>query len=384
MTRREPLLCLNLYASVGGAERALLSLLGSLDRNRYAPLVVLAKEGPVSRAARDLGADVAIVPFPTPPLHRLAWPPTLWRVTRARRAIGRLATERGVRLAQCGDVLGLLLLGPAGRRGLRIVYQMNYLGGRLRVLALRALARRVSVLVACSRYQARKVARAAPALAQRTIVVHPGIEAADFASGDGAAFRRELGIPPDAPLIGMLSRHDVWKGHLVFLEAAARLGAARPEARFAMIGGALNAEALPHVARYRDRVLARRIRLGLTERVEVVEHRADVANVLAALDIVVLASSGEPFGMALIEAMAAGRPVVASDSGGPLEIVEAGRSGRLFRTGDAGALAEAIAALLDDRDAARRLAEAGRRRVAEAFGAARYAREMEAVYARLA
>ena len=383
MSRPEPLLCLNLYSTLGGAERALLALLGSLDRDRYDPLVVLGCEGALSEAVRKGGAQVAIVPFPAPPLHGLAWPPTLWQVTRAARAIGRLAAGRGIRLAQCGDVLGLLLLGPAARRGVRIAYQVNYLGGRPRVRALRALSRRITLLVACSQYQATGVAHAAPELAQRTVVVHPGIDTAAFAGGDGAGFRGELNVPAAAPFIGMLARYDVWKGHAVFLDAAARLGAARSEVRFAMIGGALNADALPHVARYRDGVLARRARLGLVDRMKVVDHRPDVANVLAALDVVVLPSSGEPFGMALIEAMAAGRPVIASDSGGPPEIVEDGRSGRLFRTGDAGGLAEAIASLLDAPEDARRLAEAGRRRVEASFGAARYARQMEAVYARL-
>jgi glycosyltransferase involved in cell wall biosynthesis len=384
MSRPERLLCLNLYATLGGAERALLALVGSLDRERYDPLVVLGCEGPLSEALRGREAQVAIVPFPAPSLHGLTWPSMLWRVARAARAIGRLAAEHGIRRAQCGDVLGLLLLGPAARRGVHIAYQVNFLGGWPRVQALRALSRRIALLVACSKYQATAVALAAPELAQRTIVVHPGIDTAAFAGRDGSAFRGELNVAADAPFVGMLARYDVWKGHAVFLDAAARLGAARPELRFAMIGGALNADALPHVARYREGILAQRARLGLVERMKVVDHRPDVANVLAALDAVVLPSSGEPFGMALIEAMAAGRPVIASDSGGPLEIVEHGRSGRLFRTGDAGALAEAIAALLDEPEEARRLAAAGRRRVEGSFGASRYARQMEAVYARLA
>lgn len=384
MTSARPILHLNLYGTVGGAERALLELLGRLDRARYAPLVALGREGALSDALRTRGVEVVVVPFPTPPLHGLAWPPTLWRVTRAARELARLAVGREIRLAQCGDVLGLLLLGPARRRGVRIVYQMNYLGGGARVALLGRLSRRIDALVACSRYQAEQVRRAVPRLAARIQVVHPGIEPSSFAGGDGAAFRRELGVPAGAPFIGMLGRYDVWKGHGVFLDAAARLGSTRPAVRFAMIGGALNAEALPHVRRYRDSVLARRGRLGLVERVKVVDHRPDVADALAALDVVVLPSIGEPFGMALIEAMAAGRPVVASDSGGPVEIVEDGRSGRLFRTGDANELAATIASLLDEPDAAGRLAEAGRRRVAESFGAARYARAMEEVYAGVA
>ncbi len=380
----QPLLCLNLYASVGGAERALLELLPALDPARYAPLAVLGSEGPLAVALRERGASVVIEPFPTPPLWRLAWPPALLHVRAAARRIGRLAQSRGVRLVQCGDVLGLLLLGPAVAAGAGLVYQVNYLGSGPRLVLLRALAGRIGAVVACSRFQADQIARDAPGLAARTVVVHPGIDAAAFASGDGAPFRREIAVAEGAPLVGMLARYDVWKGHDVFLEAAARLAAARPELRFAMIGGALNAAALPHVARYREAILARRQALGLGDRVKVVDHRADVKSALHALDVVVMPSRGEPFGMALLEAMAAGKPVVASDSGGPAEIVEDGRSGRLFRTGDAVALAAALGAVLDDAGAARRMGDAGRERVFALFGRERYARAMQEVYGRLA
>jgi glycosyltransferase involved in cell wall biosynthesis len=118
--------------------------------------------------------------------------------------------------------------------------------------------------------------------------------------------------------------------------------------------------------------------------VHVVGHRAEVPDVLAALDLLVCPSIREPFGMVLVEAMAAGRPVIASDSGGPPEIVEHGESGLLFKTGDAAELAEAVLRLLRDPALAARLATRGRARVAERFTRARYAGEMEALYARLA
>ncbi len=380
----QPLLCLNLYASVGGAERALVELLPALDPARYAPFAVLGSEGPLAVALRERGAAVVIEPFPTPPLWGLAWPPTLLQVRRAACRIGRLAESRGVRVAQCGDVLGLLLLGPARRAGARLVYQVNYLGDGPRLALLRALGGRIDAVVACSRFQADQIARDAPGLQARTVVVHPGIDVAAFASGDGAAFRREIGVAEGAPLVGMLARYDVWKGHDVFLDAARHLVATRPELRFAMIGGALNAAALPHLARYRDATLARREALGLGDRVKVVDHRADVSGALHALDVVAMPSRGEPFGMALLEAMAAGRPVVASDSGGPREIVEHGKSGLLFRTGDAAALAAAVGTVLDDPAAARRRADAARERVKQSFGREAYARSMQEVYGRLA
>lgn len=149
-----------------------------------------------------------------------------------------------------------------------------------------------------------------------------------------------------------------------------------------MVGGALNASQLPHVARCRDAALERRRALGLESRVAVIEHRDDVAPVLAALDVLVCPSDHEPFGMVVLEALAAGRPVVASDTGGPSEILEDGKSGLLFRTGDPDALAAALFRVLDDPALARSLVEAGRSRVRDAFDRSRYAREMQEVYER--
>jgi glycosyltransferase involved in cell wall biosynthesis len=202
--------------------------------------------------------------------------------------------------------------------------------------------------------------------------------------GDGRTFRALLGLAAGVPLVGLVGRYDTWKGHQVFLRAAARIAAARPHVRFCMVGGALNEALLPHAARYRDGVLDLRRRLGLEEVVHVVGHRDDVPEVLAALDVVACPSDHEPFGMIVLESLAARRALVASDSGGPTEIVEDGTSGLLFPTGDADALAERIVRVLDDPALRRRLGEAGRRRVEAAFTRERYARDMEALYGRLA
>jgi glycosyltransferase involved in cell wall biosynthesis len=379
-----PVLCLNLYATTGGAERALLELTSALDRSRFEPIVVLASDGPLRARLGESGVEVRLEPFPTPPLHALAWPPTLVRLARAAMRMRRLVRERQVRLAQCGDVLGLLVLVPAMLSGLRVVYQVNYLGHGPRLRLFGILARFVGAVVACSAWQRDAVVAAAASLASRTVVIHPGIDTAAFGSGNGAAVRQEWGVPAEAPLIGMLARYDVWKGHRTFLEAAVRVLERRPDARFAMIGGALNSTVLGHVGAYRRQILDELEALGLHDRVLAIDHRDDVPDVLAALEVVVLPSVDEPFGMVLIEAMAAGRPVVAADSGGPREIVQDAETGLLFRTGDAASLAAAILKLLDDAGLARSLADAGSRRARDAFHKNRYAREMEAVYDRFA
>ncbi|HEY2942496.1 MAG TPA: glycosyltransferase family 4 protein [Vicinamibacteria bacterium] len=377
-------LYLNLYGTIGGAERALLELLDELDRTRFTPVVALGEDGPLAAelAARQIAT--AVVPLPAPPLHRLAWPPTLARLARAGWRLRRLARAHGARILHCGDVLGLALLVAARPAGARIVYQLNYLGGAPRRWALACLAvPTVDRLLAVSARQPSRLGPVPRLLSGRTSVVPPGIRAAAFEDGDPRTLRRALGVAEDAPLVGLVARYDSWKGHHVFLEAAARIGSRRPDVRFVMVGGSLNGGQLPHVERCREAVRARRQQLGLEQAVAVLDHRADVPAVLAGLDVLVCPSEDEPFGMIVLEALAAGTPVVASDSGGPVEILEAGRSGLLFRTGDAEALGEAVLQLLGDPHLGPRLADEGRRRVRSAFSSGRYAREVEAVYASL-
>ena len=383
--RPVPILCLGLYGSVGGGERALMELVFGLQGSRFEPHVVLGEPGPVERGLRQLGIDVQVEAFPAPPLHRLLLPWVARRELRAALRLRRRSKRIGARILHCGDVLGLLLLLPAAWSGARVVYQINYLGRGLRLLALNLLALLTAAeVVAVSAEQRRRLERGTIGLRGRTRVIHPGIEPRAYEGGDRGALRAELGLGDGTPLVGMLARFDSWKGHEVFLEAAARVLRRRSDVRFVMVGGALNAAQLPHVARLRDAAFERRRALGLERAAALLDHRDDVAAVLAALDVLVCPSDHEPFGMVVLEALAAGRPVVASDSGGPSEILEDGTSGLLFRTGDPEALAAALLRVLDDSSLARSLAESGRLRVRDAFTRDRYARQMQEVYERLA
>ena len=382
---RTGVLYLNPYGAIGGAERALLELLGELDRTRFAPVVVLGEDGPLATELEKQGIETIVEPFSSPPLYRLAWPSTLARLARAAWRIRRLARQRRPRILHCGDVLGLLLLVAARPRGTRIVCQLNYLGGAPRRWALAALALpAVHRLLAVSAQQPEQLGPAPSLLAGRTSVVPPGIRVESFAGGNPRELRQALGLTEDVPLVGLVARYDTWKGHGVFLEAAVRIRKSRAGVRFVMVGGDLDGRPLPHLRRYRDQVLRRRRELQLEEAVAVLGHRDDVPAVLAGLDVLVCPSDHEPFGMIVLEALAAGTPVVASDSGGPAEILEPDRSGLLFPTGDARALAEAVIRVLEDDGLRARLAEGGRRRVRERFASARYARDVEALYAGLA
>jgi glycosyltransferase involved in cell wall biosynthesis len=180
-----------------------------------------------------------------------------------------------------------------------------------------------------------------PALAPSSVVVivdEP--DPAEFHPGLAGRFRAREGIPDNAPLVGSVGRIDTWKGVGVFLDAVGPLRASRPDVAFVVAG--------PPVAgkeAYATGLAARAGGLG----VRWLGHRHDVAELMADLDVYVMASTEpEPFGLGLVEALACGVPSVATDAGGPVEVLAGApaATGRLVPPGDAAALAAAVAELL--------------------------------------
>jgi glycosyltransferase involved in cell wall biosynthesis len=164
------------------------------------------------------------------------------------------------------------------------------------------------------------------------------------------------------------------KGYPVFLEAAARLAPRLGDVAFVALGGETTTPG------YRAVLEARAAALGVAARVHFLGWRSDVARVMGAADVVVLPSLAEGLPLAVLEAMACGRPVVASAVGGVPEAVVDGRTGLLVPPGDAGALAEAIQRVLEDPAAGRRMGAEGRRRLEAHFSLDRVLGEVHALY----
>ncbi len=202
-------------------------------------------------------------------------------------------------------------------------------------------------------------------------VVHNGVDLKEFDPQlPGESLRRELGIDARAGVVTILGRLDEWKGHRYFLEAAAQVAACAAQARFLVVGDGVERRRLQGQAR----------RLGLQGRVLFTGNRQDVPQILAASDVLVSASRAEPFGRVLIEAMAMGKPVVATRAGGVPEIVDEGRTGLLVDPASSPQLAQAICRLLQDPDLRRRLGNDGQRRAKKRFSAEQHAREMGRVF----
>lgn len=294
------------------------------------------------------------------------------------KAVARYVREHGIDLVQGNNgilINDAVILG-ARRAGKPCVIHSR--GAEYPSLVGRWLGRRVHRVLAVSGYVARS-ARTLGVADKRIALAPEGLDADGFAAqarpGD---FRARHGLPEDIPLVGLVACLVSWKGHEVFLEACAKalpsagamavIVGGEPDASGAMLAG-----------------LRRKAGdLGIAERVLFTGHEPDVASAMAACRVVVHAStSPEPFGRVILEAMALGRPVVATRAGGPMEVIDSGRDGLLVPPGDAAAMAEAVGLLLGDENLREKLGRAGWKKVRGLYGIGRHVDRVQAVWEEL-
>jgi len=210
-------------------------------------------------------------------------------------------------------------------------------------------------------------------------VVHNPVNIESFAQVDGAAeLRAEFGVADQDRLISNVGRLDWWKGHDYFLQAMAEVIRSRPNTKALIVG---KSDSTPRNQAYCQRLRQLVADLQLSGHVAFTGFRTDVPRIMAASDIVVhSASEPEPFGRTIVEAMAAGRPVVATAAGGVLDIVEDQVTGLLVPPKDAGLMAKAIQHLLQDQEQARLIGRRARQRARERFSVEQHVTAIQHIY----
>ncbi|MDT8879064.1 glycosyltransferase family 4 protein [Halomonas saccharevitans] len=246
---------------------------------------------------------------------------------------------------------------------------------------------RVTRVFSISETTRRRNLAAFPLPAERIQRLYLGIDPAPYAprlsNVERAALREELGLARDTVAIGLAGRVTPGKGQRVWIEALAWLAEYRPALAWQglLVGGLTAAEGSNEafVAELRDRVRA----LGLEERITFVGFRRDLPRLLEAMDIVCVPSRNEAFGLTVIEAMAAGKAVVGSDSGALPELIDPA-TGRLAAPEDPAAWGQALAELADDAALREALGEVARSRVARDFTLETHVAGLLAAYAEAA
>ena len=229
------------------------------------------------------------------------------------------------------------------------------------------LVKLVNYFIYISKHQADHFCRQGiPAVKGR--VIHNGIDTSKFAKRyDAGSVRREFGVKNSEPLIGLIGRIDWWKGHEYFIEAMASVIREVPGTK-ALIVGELAWKNI-YLNRYYLEKLHSLVQLfDLEDNIIFTGFRSDIPRLLSGMDVVVHASSEpEPFGLVIIEGMAAGKPVVGTAAGGVLDIIEDGVNGLLVPCKDSKAMARAVIQLLSNRTCAEKIAQLGRSSVVEKF-----------------
>ena len=239
--------------------------------------------------------------------------------------------------------------------------------------ALKFRFRLDAVITVCEDIK-RVVVRSAGVPAGKVHVVYAGVDLSRFdpARAEGARVRREWSVPPEAKLLLQVGARD-WKGWRDVVAAGALLADRIPALVVAIVACKDEAE--------KERVRAFARERGIEDRVRAIGFRTDMPDVLAAADVVAdLSYEGLGITGTIREAMALGKPVVASAAGGNPELVEDRLSGLLVPPCDPAALASAVERLLGDPDLASRLGRAARERVVAGFSTERRLDRIEALY----
>lgn len=207
---------------------------------------------------------------------------------------------------------------------------------------------------------------------EKIVVIYNGIAPEPFKRGvDIEEKRMGLRLDRGSLVIGMVARLVPRKGAQILLEAVPTILAQEPSVHFLFVGDGPLKEQLMH----------RAMRLSISDRVSFLGTRSDVPELLQIMHLFVFPSlEREGFGLALVEAMAAGKPVVATRLGSIPEVVEEGATGLLVPPGDSDALADAILAILHDRERAKEMGKRGRGRALARFDVATTARKLEGIY----
>ncbi len=343
-------LILHPSAELYGADRTLLDFVQGLDTKRWEAVVALPRRGPLSDALEEHGTTVEIGPLLVGK-----------RSNFSKRGLFGLMAElprawwffRGLTKRHKPDTIYtntlVLLAGAlfARGRGIPHLWHVHEI-----LLKPRAAARLFSILL---KHRADRVVvnsaatleaytRWCPRIAHNAKIVHNGIDPNRIATRISRADAREqLGLEPNAPVVAFIGRINGWKGQGILMEACSRLRRTHPNLRVIVAG-----DTPPGQDRFEGYLQTRIDNLRMWESVVRMPFQQDVGTILAAADVLALPSTRpEPFGMVLLEAMAAGLPVVATNRGGPIEIVEEGVTGRLVESSDEEQLASALGKYLD-------------------------------------
>jgi glycosyltransferase involved in cell wall biosynthesis len=374
----------NHTGQVSGAERVLLMILARLDHRRFDPVVICPEEGPLLSMATSLGVPVQSLPGLD---ARFTWrADRLLRYLRSFFQVIRQLRRKVIHIKPDlihANSIRAGLVATAATLGLetRVVWHLHDILPRhplstgVRVLAFLCARTR---MIAVSRAVAENFGGARAGLKNRITVILNAIDLERFQSNQIGRQQvlDELNLGERHPVIGIVGQLTPRKGQLELVRAFAKVLEESPKAVLLVAGAPLFNRDHEYEQLLRDTSR----KLGISEQVRLLGARDDVGAVMQALDLLVVNSAAEPFGLVALEGMASGTPVLAPALDGFMEMIEHGVDGWLVTPGNEAELVAAILELSRASELCARLAQAGKKTVATRFLLDRYMSELESVY----
>ncbi len=348
----------------GGAEKMLISVAEGLDQGRYQSLVCLLREGWLAGQLRKKGIETLVVP------QRRSFDLD-WLIR-----LGRLIRSRNVDLIHAHEfamnVYGSMLSAVTRVPIVATIHGKNYYPEKWRRRLLYRLVAYQAKMVAVSN-DLKQFIVSGLGIPERSIrVLHNGIDPAPFQSDSRQRekTRRDLGVSETQTIVGTVGNLYPVKGQTYLLQAAARVLKHLPKTVFIIAGQGRLLSDLQNEAKG----------LGIDQHVQFLGFREDIPALLQAMDVFVLPSLSEGLSLSILEAMAAGKPVVATDVGGNREVIQEGQTGFLVPAMDANALADKLLALLGNPDLIRHMGTEGLCRMKTMFSVDRMVMDYQKLY----
>ncbi len=387
------ILCVSHSSRLYGAEQCLLEIIQGISQERYHTVVSVPHPGPLSQQLEALNVTIEYLPLIKPWITKaqeVSGPKrfvyNLYQIPYLiRSALGLKKIIRKYRVDLVYSLTSVIFDGAlaAALANIPHVWHVHEaIGGDLRFslgteLARKLIARFSNIIIVPSKAIGEAYLQLSDSV-QKVRVVHNGV---DFKQYDGDVdvmrLRQEIGIPISAQLVGIVGQIVPRKRYEDFLSAAAIIQQTLSSSFFLVVGGGQDVSEYEHIVKKLSQ------ELGLTERIIWLGFCNRIHEILRAMDILVFPSEEEPFGRVAIEAMAARKPVVATNVGGLPEIVVDGETGFLVPPRSPQKLAQSILRILNEPQLAAAMGQAGRQRVEQHFSMAQYVDGIEAVYKEL-
>jgi glycosyltransferase involved in cell wall biosynthesis len=364
---------------LGGGETSLLNHLDNLDRSKYLPIVLCSNTGMLTDELINREIEVNIIHWKQ--IKRIS-NRTIYFPYMSFLKLVVFLKKRCVDIIHPNSFNAMAVIAPAAKLcKLRVVWTCHgwWPTGKFTGKFINFF---VDKVIAVSGFVENKLLKEGYVNSPKIIQIPLGIDSRRYSnSNPGEALRRQFRISKNSPLVGMIGRFQKIKGHHIFVEMAAELSRTHPKVRFVMVGsGVFGKECESDYGREVQELICKS---GIKEKIHLTGFRQDIPQILKSLDVLIVPSEVETFGMVVLEALAAGVSVVSCATGGPTEIIENGENGFIIDKQDPIELAVKVKFLLDHPDIKKTIEKNGRKTVRQKYQIIEQVKKIEAIYEKL-